>query len=224
MEPQETPTVPKGLKAVLIEGTDGRFDRDFQLYRTSFEHVVEETWSYLIYVNRYKQRFANNVQVYEGGPADWLDKISDERGAEQFVVSETRNPEWCFSAPLVRDTRIPKGKRMLLEDSFGVSPGPAEALIVEYDPWEAFIRFDLSDPRAPVSLASAGIRKIDSLYQDQSSMSVDLGLPFEIPLIGRGWGKLNHQHIYDVCETRGIDLQEPNFLTGRFVIFDMGAS
>ena len=224
MEPQETPTVPKGLKEVLIEGTDGRFDRDFQLYRTSFEHVVEETWSYLIYVNRYKPRFANNGQVHEGGPADWLGKMSDERGAEQFVVSETRNPEWCFSAPLVRDSRVFKGKKMLLEDSIGVVPGPAEALIVEYDPFELFIRFNLTDFRALASLASAQIQKHDNQYVDQSSMSVDLGLPFEIPLIGRGWGKLNHQHIYDVCETRGIDLQEPNFLTGRFVIFDMWAS
>lgn len=70
----------------------------------------------------------------------------------------------------------------------------------------------------------ANIRKYYGRLDSDHSQRVALDLPFDLPLKGRGWGKLNHQHIYDLCETKGLDLQEPDFLGGRFMIFERAMS
>ncbi|ANE04982.1 hypothetical protein ccrud_12765 [Corynebacterium crudilactis] len=149
MEPQEKLTVPKGLKHVLIEGTDGRFDSRFQLYRASFEEIVEETSASLFFAHRYHPWIAQDTQVYTGGPGDWTDKVSGDVGRGHFVVSETSNPAWCFAAPFIKESQAAMATIRPWQGR-GVAKKP-EAFSVKYDPWAPYIEVEYYDFRASSS-------------------------------------------------------------------------
>lgn len=208
----------RGVKPVLLAGTEGRFDAHFQLLRVPIEMAVEHWWA--------SKRHSIHIdtpaypELRMGNHREWLASEPRELGEYSFVISETLNPDWCFAAYFTR-----RGQRSVVfsPNFFGnfVSARP-EIFDICFDvhneemPTIGFTFVDCRCGYRP--LADMWIQrfrgKMDSSFVNKTQDQ----LPGELPYEGRGWKKLNHEHIYSLCAARQLDLQDSNFLSGRFVL------
>ncbi|OKX88592.1 hypothetical protein [Corynebacterium glutamicum] len=218
MKSHETYKVPKGLKPILLEGTDGHFDPSFELVKWSLDEAVEAWWSFAQSVD--PRNVVPPVMTPQvGSPKTWLEGFQETSLQRTYVISETKNPQWCFSAP-IEEPRIPGPLHNALRDG-GVARR-TEALQIKYflDNEAPIVSFRHFDFRVGGQLRERWVQRFRGKFESSFYDDISYEFPGEPSFEGRGWKKFDHEKLYALCMEMGIDLQDPEFLTGRFVIID----
>lgn len=207
--------MPAGLEPVLIAGTNGEFDPWIQFVNMPLELVMEQWWVQRK-LNPSFPTPAYPVLSAEGSPATWRELCPITPLENAVVATETANPEWVAITHLVpRSQRASSGVRFAAAPR-AVNSQPL-ALSIFYD-----LRFDDSylvevefeDARHPYGTLRSVSRqrflgKFDFTEQGPR-LDCEAGLKYE----GRGWKMFNHDHLHTITGKLGINLRDPDFLTG----------
>lgn len=211
--------IVRGLKPVLIEGTNGEFDHCFWLLRMSLEEAIEAFWAcrqdgqYL-----HGSEVPYRVEIKTGPIADFVQSQDQSVDGEVFL-SETANPEWCFASTLHQGPRI---------DRLGIYPKffsnyihrSVEIIEIKYRPTtsDTELLFQHRDYRKRTLVMDRWIVRTESGLETFDSTDGRSIAPGDPGFSGRGVKKLDHDKLYDLCGLSGLDLRNPKFLQGRFVI------
>lgn len=210
--------IPRGLKPILLEGTDGHFDPSFELVKWTLDEALEAWWSFAQSVD--PRNVVPPVMAPQlGSPKTWLEGFQETPLKVTYVISETKNPQWCFSAP-IEQSSLSGPLHNALRDS-GVAR-KTEAIQINYTlsngaPTVSFRHYDY---RIGGQLRERWAQRFRGKFNSSFSDDISYKFPGEPSYEGRGWKKFNHEKLYALCMEMGIDLQDPEFLTGRFVIID----
>lgn len=210
--------IPRGLKPILLEGTDGHFDPSFELVKWSLDEAIEAWWSFAQSVD--PRNVVPPVMTPQvGSPKTWLEGFQETPLQSTYVISETKNPQWCFGAP-IEEPSLPGPLHNALRDG-GVARR-TEAIQIKYSLSNeaATVFFRHFDFRVGGELRERWVQRIHGKFDSCFHNYIDYEFPGEPSFEGRGWKKFDHEKLYALCMEMGIDLQDPEFLTGRFVIID----
>lgn len=207
--------MPRGLEPVLITGTNGEFDPWIQFVNLPLELVMEQWWVQRK-VNSFYPTPTYPVLSSKGSPKTWRELCPIRPLDRAVVATETAHPEWVALTFLV-----PRRQRATSEVLFSSAPGAVNSqplsINIFYD-----LRFDdshLVEMEVKDARYSRGkVRKVTrqrfqgkfDFAEEGFRLECEAGLEYE----GRGWKMFNHDHLHTITSNLGIDLRDPNFLTG----------
>lgn len=209
----------RGLKPVLLEGTHGKFDPAIRFYRMPFAFLVEHWWATTKLAIRGRYPFPYQVEPSMGSHRTWDQQLPSPLHKDAFVISETNNPEWCAVTFLYPHEGDQLPYIQLPPFGSGVACSPL-IVTVHYDVagesiWIDYfdMRFNRSSEFRLISRQRLGGR-FDGNGTDHPKYSFEDGVSYE----GRGWKKFNHEHLYTLGRNIGLDFQDPELLSGRYLI------
>lgn len=209
----------RGLKPVLLEGTGGRFDTAIRFYRMPFDFLVEHWWASTKVAIHGRRPFPYRVHPLVGSHHTWDHQLPTPLHENAFVISETNNPQWCavtFLHPH-EGNQIPYIQLPPFDSGIACSPlivtvfynVDQESIWIDYFD----MRFNRSSEFRIISRQRLGGR-FDGNGTDHPRYAFEDGVSYE----GRGWKKFNHEHLYALGKNIGLDFQDPELLSGRYLI------
>lgn len=209
--------MPRGLDPVLIAGTDGEFDPWIQFVNMPLELVMEQWWvERKQEVTLFPPPSHPEVRAH-GSPETWGELCPITPLEHAVVATETAHPEWVALTHLIPQRQQATRGLSFSQARRAVNSQPMSIEIMyDFRSEDSYlIGLEIKDCRYSYVNTLRGIsrqRFLGSFDFDEEGFRLDceVGLKYE----GRGWKMFNHEHLHAITGSLGINLRDPDFLTG----------